>query len=162
MEECKAERPGKITSDTGILRMLFAGPPKEELVKRGTVEVDGQKYNLYLPKAKSYSTTNSKADDPIENTSTLISVDHNGDGRLTDDEGWFADLPLRLGDKMFDITEIAADGSQLVLQPSKSPLRGAIVGRICPPFSFKTADGQEVSRESLAGKPLILDIWSIT
>jgi hypothetical protein len=163
MEDCKANRPGKITSDTGVLRMIFAGPPKEELVKRGTVHVDGQKYMLYLPKAKSYSIKNTKPDDSdFENTSTLISVDHNSDGSLTEDEGWFANLPLRLGDKMFDVAEIAADGSRVVLKPSSSPLHGVIVGRTCPPFSFKTADGKEVSRESLAGKPFLLDIWSIT
>jgi hypothetical protein len=163
MEDCKADRPGRITTDTSLLRLLFAGPPKEELVKRGTVEVDGQKYTLYLPKVRSYSTVNTKqGDKAFENTSTLISVDHNGDGRLTDEEGWFANWPLRLGDKMFDVTEIAADGSRIVLKPSKSPLRGVIVGRTCPPFAFRTADGREVSRESLAGKPFLLDIWSIT
>ncbi len=163
MEDCKASRPGKITSDTSILRLVFAGLPKEELVKRGSAQVDGQKYTLYLPKAMSYSTKNTKpSDSAFENTSTLISVDQNGDGLLTDEKGWFANLPLRLGDKMFDVAEIAADGSRIVLKPSKSPLRGVIVARTCPPFSFKTADGKEVSRESLAGKPFILDIWSIT
>jgi hypothetical protein len=163
MEDCKADRQGKITSDTSIIRLIFAGPPKEELVKRGTVEVDGKKYTLYLPKAKAYSTTNTKTgDSDFENTSTLISVDQNGDGRLTGDQGWFANLPLRLGDKMFDVTEIAADGSRVVLKPSESALRGVIMGRTCPPFSFKTADGREFSRESLAGKPFLLDIWSIT
>jgi len=163
MEDCKASRPGKFTSDTSILRTIFTGPPTEALVKRGTVEVAGQKYTLYLPKAKSYSTKNTKrSDSDFENTSTLISVDHQGDGRLTEREGWFANLPLRLGDKMFDVTEIAADGSRIVLKPSKSPLRGVIVGRTCPPFSFETADGKEISRKSFADKPFLLDIWSIT
>jgi hypothetical protein len=143
--------------------VLIAGPPREELVKRGTVEVGGQKYALYLPKAKSYSTKNTKkSDSGFENTSTLLYVDHNGDGRLTEDEGWFTNLPVRLGDKMFDVTEIAADGSRVVLRPSKAPLRGVIVGRKCPDFSFKTAGGKEVSRDRLAGKPFLLDIWSIT
>jgi hypothetical protein len=163
MQNCKASRPGKLTSDTSIVRALFTGPPTEELVKRGTVEVDGQKYTLYLPKAKAYSLKNTKpSDSDFENTSTLLSVDHTGDGRLTGNEGWFANLPLRLGDTMFDVTEIAADGSRIVLKPSKAPLRGVIVGRTCPPFSFQTADGKEVSRKSLAGKPFLLDIWSIT
>jgi len=163
MEDCKASRLGKMTSPTSILRSVFAGPPEEELVKRGTVEVDGQKYTLYLPKAKSYSTNNTKpSDTDFENTSTVISVEEKGEGRPTGLVDWFANLPLRLGDKMFDVAEIAADGSRIVLKPSKSPLRGVIVGRTCPPFSFKTADGKEVSRESLAGKPFLLDIWSIT
>ena len=163
MEDCKADRQGKITSDTSIIRLILAGPPKEELVKRGTVEVDGKKYTLYLPKAKAYSTTNTKTgDSDFENTSTLISVDQNGDGRLMGDQGWFANLPLRLGDKMFDVTEIAADGNRVVLKPSESALRGVIIGRTCPPFLFKTAEGKEISRENLAGKPFLLDIWSIT
>jgi hypothetical protein len=163
MEDCKATRPGTITSETSMLRLLFAGPPREELVKRGTVEVGRKKYTLYLPKAKSYSTKNTKPkDSAFENTSTLISVDQDGAGRLTDTEGWFANLPVRLGDQMFDVAEIAADGSRIVLKPSKAPLRGVIVGRTCPPFSFKTADGKEVSRDRLAGKPFLLDIWSIT
>jgi hypothetical protein len=163
MEDCKASRPGRITSDASVLRLLFAGPPREELVKRGRVEVDGQKYTLYLPRAKSYSTKNTKpSDSGFENTSTLISVDQKGDGRLTGTDGWFANLPLRLGDKMFDVAGIAADGGRVVLNPSRSPLRGVIVGRTCPPFSFKTAEGKEVSRDGLAGKPFLLDIWSIT
>jgi hypothetical protein len=163
MEDCKASRPAKITNAVSALRMLIAGPPTDELVKRGTVQLDRQKYTLYLAKAKSYSTKNTgPSDSDHDNTSTLISVDQNGDGRLTENDGWFANLPLRLGDKMFDVAEITGDGSRIVLKPSKSLLRGVIVGRTCPPFSFKTADGKEVNRESLAGKPFLLDIWSIT
>ena len=163
MEDCKAKRPGKITSSTGLLSLIFSGPPKDRLVKRGTVSVDGQDYTLYLPKADSYSTTNSGTDDSdSENTSTLISIDENGDGKLTNDESWFASLPVRLGDKMFDLAEIASDGSQIILRPSKPPLRGVVVGRTCPPFSFETADGEEVSLEKMAGRAFILDIWSFT
>jgi hypothetical protein len=163
MEDCQGDRPGKITNAASALRMLIAGPPKDDLVKRGTVQVDRQKYTLYLAKAKSYSTKNTGPSDcDRDNTSTLISVDQHGGGQLTENDGWFANLPLRLGDKMFDVAEIAADGSRIVLKPSKSPLRGVIVGRTCPPFTFKTADGKEINRESLAGKPFLLDIWSIT
>jgi hypothetical protein len=163
MEDCKASRPGKITNAVGAFRMLIAGPPRDELVKRGTVQVDRQKCTLYLAKARSYSTKNTGPSDcDNDNTSTLISVDQNGAGRLTVNDGWFANLPLRLGDKMFDVAEITADGSRIVLKPSKSALRGVIVGRSCPPFSFKTADGKEINRERLAGKPFLLDIWSIT
>jgi hypothetical protein len=164
MEDCKASRPAKITGAASALAFLIAGrPSEEELVKRGTVQVDGRKYTLYLPRARSYSTKNTgPSDSDFDNTSTLISVDQAGDGRLTERDSWFANLPLRLGDRMFDVAEIAADGSRVVLKPSKAPLRGAIVGRTCPPFSFKTADGMEVSRDRLAGKPFLLDIWSTT
>jgi hypothetical protein len=170
MEDSKASRRGKLQltdeelKDPEKLRVRLAeGWPKEELIKRGVLEADGHKYYLYLPKAEAYSIKNTNSSDAdSENTSTLISVDQKGDGRITDADGWFANLPLRLGDKMYDVTEIAADASRIVLKPSKSPLRGVIVGRTCPPFSFKTADGKVVSHESLAKKPFILDIWSIT
>lgn len=163
MEACKASRPGKFTGDTGLWTFIVSGTPKDKLVKRGTVSIDGQDYTLYLPKAASYSTTNSGANDSdLENTSTVISVDQNADGKLTADESWFANLPLRLGERMFDVAEIAEDGSQMILRPSKSPLRGVIVGRTCPPFSFGTADGGDVSLEKMAGKAFLLDIWSVT
>jgi hypothetical protein len=163
MENFKGSRPAKITGAVSVLRMLISGPPRDELVKRGTVEVDRRKYTLYLARAKSYTTKNTgRSDCDNDNTSTLISVDPKGDGRLTEHDGWFANLPMRLGDRMFDVVEIAADGSRIVLKPSKAPLRGVFVGRSCPPFFFKTADGKEVSRDSLAGKAFLLDIWSIT
>lgn len=163
MEDCKGSRPGKITSGAGVLGMIFSGPPKDELVKRGAMQADGQTYTLYLPKAKSYSIENTGSNDSdLENTSTIISVDHVGNGKLTDQDGWCANLPIRLGDKMYDVSEIAVDGSRIILKPSKSPLRGVIVGRACPPFSFKTADGVEFSNTQLGDKAFILDIWSIT
>ena len=163
MEDCKAGRPAKITTVASAFRMLVAGPPRDELVKRGTAQVDRQKYTLYLPKARSWSMKNTGPSDcDDDNTSTLISVDQNGDGRMTENDGWFSNLPLRLGDKMFDVAELAADGSRIVLKPSKSQLRGVIVGRTCPPFSFQTADGKVISRDRLAGKAFLLDIWSVT
>jgi hypothetical protein len=158
MEDCKATRPGV---PKGILDVLIG--TKEQLVKRGVAVVDGQKYTLYLPKAKAYTLKNaSKKDHGFENTSTRLSIDQKGDGKLTEADHWFANLPIRLGDRMFEVTEIAKDGSRVVLRPSKAPLSGALVGRVCPPFSFKTADGKVVSRESLAGKAFVLDVWSIT
>jgi len=163
MVDCKASRPGKVTGDTSILKLLFTGPPKDKLVKRGTVAVDGHDYALYLPKADAYSVENTgPGDSDLENTSTVISIDHNGDGNLTEEEGWFANLPLRFDGKMFDVAEIAGDGSRIVLKPSKSPLRGVIIGQACPPFTYETTEGEEVSLESLRGKPFFLDIWSIT
>jgi hypothetical protein len=125
--------------------------------------VDCRNYTLYLPKAESWSMKNTGPSDcDNDNTSTLLSVDQNGDGRMTENDGWFANLPLRLGDKMFDLAELAADGSRIVLKPSKSPLRGLVVGRTCPPFSFRTSDGKVINRDRLAGKAFLLDIWSVT
>src|SRR5262249_51937359 len=163
MEDCKASRPGKITGGTSLLKLLFSGSPKDKLVKRGTVPVDGHDYSLYLPKADAYSVENTgPGDSDLENTSTVVSVDHNCSGKLTEEEGWFANLPLRFGEKMFEVAEIAEDGSRMVLKPSKSPVRGVIIGQACPPFTYETTEGEEVGLESLAGRPFFLDIWSIT
>jgi len=162
MEDCKASRPGSV-ANVSVWSLLLGGSSKEDLVKRGTLEVDGQKCTLFLPKAKSYSTKNTKpSDSDFDNTSTLISVEQVGEAQKKVMDGWFANLPIRLGDKMFDVMEIAADGSRIVLRPSKSPLRGVVVGRGCPTFAFKTPDGQVISRESLNGKAFLLDIWSTT
>lgn len=155
--------------DTLTVRMEACEVPSQAaftralLVKRGVVAIEGKKYTLYLPRAKAYSVKNTKKQDHIfANTSTRLAIDQHGTGKLPDENHWFANLPLRLGHRMYDVVEIAADGSRIVLKPSKSPLRGVVVGHRCPPFSFKTADGKTVSRDRLAGKPFLLDIWSVT
>jgi hypothetical protein len=90
MEDSKASRRGKLQFTEEELKdsqklsaKLLKGWPQDDLVKRGVIEVGGHKYYLYLPKTKSYSvknTNNSDAD--FDNTSTLISVDQKGDGRI--------------------------------------------------------------------------------
>jgi hypothetical protein len=133
------------------------------LTKKGSVTVDGRAYQLYLPKASAFSTKNTgKSDDQFENTSTLISIDSNGDGQLEDAEGWYANMPIRLGDRMFDVSEISKDGQRIVLKPSSAPLRGMIVGFKCPPFAFKQENGEVISRDRFAGRAFLLDIWSVT
>ena len=159
MEDCDASRT---RAPKGILEALL-GRTKDQLAKRGIVEVEGVKYTLYLPKEQAYSVKNTaKKDNALENTSTQLTIDQNGDGKFRETDNWFANLPIRLGDKMFDVISIDADGSRIDLKPSKSPLRGALIGRICPPFSFKAADDKEISRDSLLGKAFLLDIWSVT
>ena len=61
MENCQASRPGKL-AQVGLLRLLFFGPPQDRLVKRGALDVDGEKYDLYLPAARSYTTRNQAKD----------------------------------------------------------------------------------------------------
>jgi hypothetical protein len=162
MKDCKATRPGKMSTGVGILRLLLLGPPRDQLVKRGELELDGETFALYLPKAASYTLKNTSDQSELANNSTLLSIDQNGDGALTEDEGWYANLPIRVGDRMFDVIEIDKDGSRIVLKPSQAPLRGLIVGRRCPSFTFKTSDDREVSLQTLAGKAFLLDVWSVT
>jgi hypothetical protein len=161
MEDCQATRPGKLP-DAGLLRLLLFGPPKDQLVKRGAVDVDGQRYHVYLPKAKSYTMKNQAKPGSDEDTSTLVSIDLDQDGQLTEQEGRYASQPVRIGDRMYAIQEIAESGSRLVLKPSTAPLRGLIKGRQCPPFKLAASDGKEISLRTLKGKTFLLDIWSVT
>jgi len=159
MEDCQVSRS---RIPTGVLEAL-TGSGKDQLIKRGVVELEGKKYTLYLPKAKSYTVKNTgKRDHDFENNSTLLTIDQKGDAKFTEADNWFANLPVRLGDKMFDVVDIAKEGNEVILRPSKAPLSGALIGRCCPDFTFKTADGKEISRETLQGKAFLLDIWSIT
>ena len=152
MEDCKATRPKKIF-----------GAAKNDLVKRGIFEMDGRKIALYLPKAKTYSINNTGSNDTaFENTCTCLSIDQDGDGSLDETERWYANLPIRIGDKMFDVVEIAADGGRIVLKPSLKPLAGVVLDRKCPDFSFQTADGTPVTLAGLAGRVFLLDVWSVT
>jgi hypothetical protein len=161
MGDCQASRPGNL-AQVGLLRLLFSGPPKDRLVKRGAVDVEGEKFDLYLPAAKSYSTRNQAEAGSGDDTSTLISIDSDHDGQLTGEEGWYACRPIRIGDRMFEVQEIAQDGTQLVLKPSTALLRGVIKGRKCPPFAFTTPEGEPVTLDRLSGKAFLLDIWSVT
>ena len=162
---CDLQRRGQLVVDgaSDVAKLLFAGPPVDHVNRRGTIAVDGTEWHLYLPEAKSFLLENhGRGDDDLANTSTRISVDANGDGALTDDESWHANLPIRIGDRMFDVVAIAADGASITLRASASPLRGLIVGRRVPPFEFTTTEGRQISTTTLEGKPFVLDLWSIT
>ncbi|HUN82208.1 MAG TPA: hypothetical protein VMV81_11945 [Phycisphaerae bacterium] len=162
MRPCKQSR---FAREISVLKLVLTGNRSTEpLVVRGTLEVGGESYDLYLPKKNDgYSTKNTGSDDShFINTSTLISIDANHDGELTDDEGWFSNLPVRIADQMFDVVSIAEDGSRVELRRSKAPLAGAVVGRKCPPFSLQTADGRTLTLDSFAGKAFLLDVWSVT
>jgi len=160
---CKARRDGRFTGVGSLLGELFSGPSVDKLVHKGKLVLDDRTHTFYLPKAKAYSVKNTgKPDDLLGNTSTLVSIDANGDGKLADEEGWYASGPIRLDDAMFEITTIADDGGQIELKRSDVALRGLIVGRKCPPFSFKTTAGRKVNLDSYRGKALLLNVWSVT
>ena len=61
---------------------------------------------------------------------------------------------------MFDITNIAKDGSTITLKPSQSPLAGAILGELASDFTFTTTKGKQVRRNDFAGKVLVIDRWA--
>ena len=151
-------RPGAVTS---IWSALFGGA--REKLKRGELTVDDTTFALFLPRAKACTIKNTGANDgAFENTSTAITITIKGEEKLANGQSWFANQPLRVGDRMFDILDLAADGSAITLKPSTAPLRGAVLGRKCPPFAFETSEGMKVSLAGYKGQAFLLDIWSTT
>jgi hypothetical protein len=163
MKNCPVSESGKKTKELGPVQLATTTFGKEEMAKQGQLRVAGRDYAVYLPRAKSYSLKNTAGTElRLLNTSSVICIDQNGDGRLTPDEAWNANRPIRIADQMFDVVDLAGDGSKIVLRASRAPLGGVVIGRKCPPFSFTTADGKPVTPDTFAGKAVLLDIWSVT
>jgi hypothetical protein len=151
-------RPGAVT---GLLSALLGGG--SEKLKRGDFTVDGETFALYLPQGKTCTIKNTGTNDgAFENKSTPITVAPKADEKLTAAQNWFSNLPLRVGDRMFTVVDVAADGSRIVLKPSTEPLRGVVLGRKCPGFALETSEGKKVSQDTYRGQAFLLDIWSTT
>ncbi len=163
MQPSGIEREGRFTIETDAKGNAKIVPAKKKKLLKADVGVDGVNYSVYLSSEPPYSLVNMGSDDTyFENKSTPLYVDSNRDGKLGDDEEWYANMPVRIGDKMFEVKRIAKNGSEIELLPSQQPLRGLIAGRKCPPFRFLAQNGKVVSLESLKGKPFLLDVWSTT
>ena len=147
-------KPRSLADFLGITSVSW-GP-----TRRGSLTLDGRTYTLFLPPGPFSITNLEGARAGHESTATRIGVDHDGDDAIGESEPRAANLPLRIGDRMFDVKSIEPDGSAITLAPSSSPLESIVVGRACPPFSWKTQDGKDVSLADFRGKILILDIWS--
>lgn len=159
-EECSRTRPPAKFS----MSSMFSGRSDDVLNRKCSIDVDGQTIDIYLPKAKEYSIENSGTDNTmIGNTSTFISIDQNGDGKLEDHEAMPTNLPIRILDSMYVVTGIADDASSITLTKSDGPLFGVVLNRKCPEFSFQTVDGDRtISDKSILGKVTLLDIWAVT
>lgn len=170
LSPCNATRPKMMhAEDVSMIGLLTGAVRSERLVRKGAFRPDPDRdetFDILLPAADAkspYSLSNvAREDTYLYNTSTCISIDATRDGQHTADECWFASLPLRIGDRMFEVAAIDEQGAYLELRPSSVPLRGLIVGRKSPAFAFKTIDGVELTSASLAGKAFLLDIWSVT
>jgi len=160
MKPCKGvTRPtAKIGSVLAVLTQS-----QDKLVHRGTIKVEGKDTSIYLPRERKHTIENTDSDhSKFSNTSTHISIDQNADGQLEEYESFPANLPIRILDSMFKVTEIAEDGSSLTLARHDGPLSGVVLNRRCPDFSFQTVTGGTISNKSILGKVTILDIWAVT
>jgi hypothetical protein len=134
--------------------------PAEELT-RGDLTVGNEPVSFFLPLYGPHAVT-SKEHHSFENTSTLVSVDSDHDGKPGRTEGWWSSLPVRLGDQMFDVKMMDPGGKWILFGKSSSPLAGVIVGKPCPDFQFLTTDGKTATLADYKGKALLLDVWSMT
>ncbi|HEY9760736.1 MAG TPA: hypothetical protein V6C97_36605 [Oculatellaceae cyanobacterium] len=138
----------------------FEDPGEEELM-RGDVKVGNEQMTFYVPKYGPHPLT-SKDNHSFENTSTLLSVDSNHNGKIDHAEDWWTSRPIRLGEQMFDVKAIDPGTSWILLSKSQAKLAGAVKGKRCPSFQFFATNGKMVSLADYKGKVLLLDVWSMT
>lgn len=134
-----------------------------DLVRKGTVQVDGTAFDLFLPKEKAGYSVRSRPELQavlVTLTSTWLSVDQDHDGKITLDESYFAELPLCIGDTMFDVVDIAADGSSLTLRRREGPLAGPVLGRKAAAFEWNATDGRKLGNASYENRVLVIDCWA--
>jgi hypothetical protein len=156
-------RDVKLSRSELVFTGILPGHQTVEYRKAAEATVGGVRQTIYIPKADHYATKNTGRDDQwLSNNSTRIFIDANTDGKLDEFEGWFTNLPIRIGDRNYRVERIADGAAQIELTPLSDPLTGLVVGRKVPPFRFKTADGQTVTQDTYKGKAFLLDIWSVT
>jgi hypothetical protein len=134
-----------------------------ELVRKGSLEVGGETFEIYLPKEKngwSHRPRPELEEGLVSLTSTWLSVDQDHDGKLAVDESYFAELPLRIGDTMFDVVDIASDGATLTLRRRDGPLQGAVRGRKAAAFEWTATDGRKLNNASYENRVLVIDCWA--
>lgn len=156
-----AKRQGRLTIKIGPNGMPNIQEPKTEALVRGEVNTGDETVPVYVPAQGPY-VLKSKEKSKFENQSVVLSVDTNMDGYFPEYEMWFANKPVRIGNKMYNVREIDKDGTWMRLGRSLAPLSGAVLGRRAPDFKLTTIDGRHVSLDSYKGKVLLLDVWSMT
>ena len=157
-----ALEPCELKRDHSIYVKIIAKTSRD-LCRVGTVTLGEEAFSIYLPEDDSAYSAAPRPDRPgmfNKYTSSYLAVDQNHDGKIESWESYFAEFPLRIGDRMFDVLEIAPDGSSLSLRSRSGPLMGAVVGRRAPKFSFETVDGRVVDNASVAGRATLIDVWS--
>jgi hypothetical protein len=156
MSPCKLNRP----VDAFYVRS------SKTLALKGTVEVDGTSFDIYLPRDKkgaySVKPRPERKNMLVAMTSTYLSVDQNHDGRIGALESYYSEFPLRIGDVMFDVVQISADGSKITLRRVKHTsanyrLAGSVLGRKAADFEWRDIAGKLVRRDDFAGKVLIIE-----
>ena len=158
MVACEKKREFSLYLSAGLF--VKSSP---DLVRRGTIKVDKETFDIFLPKVTdgySVAARPKRKTHMIKYTSTYLAVDQNHDGKLSGWESYLAEFPLRIGDSMYEVRSITDDGSTITLRPSDGPLQGAVIGRKAPEFEFKTVDGKTLNRDSYKGRALLIECWA--
>lgn len=159
LEKCRASRP---KAKLSVMGLMF-GSRNDTLSLKGTFKHEGKDISIFLPRARKFSLSNTGGGETrVQNNSTYISVDHNGDGKLDNWESHAANRPFRLQDAMYQITRIDKANNQLTLQQVDTPVSGSLVGQPLAPFEVTTVDGKTINNKSLLGKVTLLDVWAVT
>jgi len=142
---------------------LLLGSRTESLALRGTFRHEDKDTSIYLKKSRQYTLANTGPDNSrFSNDSSYFSIDHDGDGEISENESFASNRPFRVGDEMFQVTGVDKENLKLTIQKIAAPLSGTIVGRKCPPFEFTTVDGKKITDQSILGKVTFLDVWAVT
>ncbi len=154
MEACRQSRAA-----SDLLRRALG--QKDSLLKRADVEVDGVKYTVYLPHPRmGYTIKTSKAS--VLRDSTALGIDNDGDGSVSVSENFHAHELVRIGNTMFRVNHIAADGNEIKLQRTDAPATSLTRGQSSPTLTFNGTNGKTVSTKSSLGKTLLIKFWSPT
>ncbi len=157
--ECDAVRPKAKLSVSSVL----LGSRTEKLAFKGTFADNEKDLTIYLKKSRQYTLANTGTGDTrFENDASYFSIDHNGDGEITEGESFPGNRPFRVGDAMFQVTGVEHESRKLTIQKVAAPLSGTIVGEKCPPFEFTSITGEKITNQSILGKVTLLDVWAVT
>ena len=157
----KLKREGKFTVKFDKSGMPVFQRPEDETLVRGQLNTGEETVAFFLPEHGPYKLTTDN-DHALENDSTSLSVDANGDQELLQDERWFTSMPVRVGNKMYEVKAIDPGGTWIRFAKSATPLSGMVPGRRCPDFTLVTMDKKTATLNDYKGKVLLLDVWSMT
>ena len=131
----------------------------------GEITVAGKTYTIFIPAEGPYQLENTRQrglDNFLFTNATPVWFDQNGDGKLSFNEAWVSNHPIRFGNQMLEVISISPDGTTLTMRESKAPLGGLVLGERAPEFRLVDQNGGVHTLERYRGKYLILDLWSTT
>lgn len=133
--------------------------PSEAWGKGAEFAAAGESVRIYLPPEGPYTTENTgDSASPFDETSTPIAVERPVGAGIGEHDVWFASQPIRFGDEMFKVVEIASDGSSISFEKSDAKLAGLIVGRTVPELGFTSLEGKPIT--PVAGKLNLYQVFS--